>query len=106
MALWADELTLISEVEPQEDKRVNKNGFSLVEKEVKNTVFCNEKQIGHREFFESEQAGMTISLKVEVHMVDYDNQVIAEYMKKRYSIIKTYKINDEIIELTLSDLRQ
>lgn len=104
MAIWSDEITLIGLKEPEE--RVNSNGFANPMIETKSTVFCNEKSIGYSEYFKSEQAGITLDAKVEVHSVDYDNQKIAIFNGKRCSILKTYKINDDVIELTLSDLRE
>lgn len=104
MAIWADEITLIDLKEPEE--RLNQNGFKNPMIETKTIVFCNEKSVGYSEYFKSQQAGITIDSKVEIHSVDYDGQKIAIYKGKRFSILKTYKIDDDIIELTLSDLRE
>lgn len=104
MAIWSDEITLIDLKEPEE--RVNADGFRNEMIENESIVFCNEKSVGYSEYFKSQQAGITVDAKVEVHSVDYENQKIAIYNGKRCSILKTYKINDDIIELTLSDLRE
>ena len=104
MADWADEITLIALTEPTE--RVNSSGFPNNPTETKTVVFCNKKPVGYAEYFKSQQAGITVSFKVEVHTVDYEAQTMAEYDGKRYSILKTYEIDDDTIELTLSDLRQ
>lgn len=104
MAIWADEITLISLVQPEE--RVNSNGFPNAATESKNTVFCNKKNVGYAEYYKSQQLGITVEFKVDVHAVDYAGEELAEYEGKRYSILKHYDIDDEITELTLSDLRQ
>ena len=104
MTIWSDEITLIDLKEPEE--RVNADGFRNEMIENESIVFCNEKSVGYSEYFKSQQAGITVDAKVEVHSVDYENQKIAIYNGKRCSILKTYKINDDIIELTLSDLRE
>lgn len=104
MAIWADELTLIATKEPAE--RVNANGFPNEPEEVATTVFCNKKNVGYAEFFSSQQAGYTVNFKCDVHAVDYSGQLLAEYAGKRYSILKTYEVDDDTIELTLSDLRE
>lgn len=104
MAIWADEITLIALAEPAE--RVNSNGFPNEPEERATKVFCNKKNVGYQEFFSSQQAGRTVSLKVDVHTVDYNGEIIAEFRGKRYSIPKTYEIDDDTIELTLSDLRE
>lgn len=104
MANWADEITLIALKEPTE--RVNSGGFPNSPTEEPNVVFCNKKPVGYAEYFKSQQAGIKVSFKVEVHAVDYAGETLAEYEEKRYSILKTYEIDDDTIELTLSDLRE
>ena len=104
MSNWSDEITLISTKEP--DERVDSDGFpnKLLTEESK--VFCDKKNVGYAEYFKSQQAGITVSFKVEVHKVDYSGEMLAEFEGKRYSILKTYEVNDDTIELTLSDLRE
>ena len=104
MAIWADQITLIAQAEPEE--RLNANGFPNELVETSRQVFCNKKNVGYAEYFSSQQAGRTVSLKVEVHKVDYDDEAIAEFKGKRYSVPKTYEIDDDVIELTLTDLRE
>lgn len=104
MAIWADEITLIAQTEPEE--RLNSDGFPNDLIETPLTVFCNKKPVGYSEFFKSQQAGIQVDFKVDVHSVDYDGQQLAEFGGKRYQILKTYEIDDDTVELTLSDLRQ
>lgn len=104
MAIWADEIKLIAIEEPEE--RVGSSGFTNELKEASNTVFCNKKSIGYAEYFKSQLAGFVLSLKVEVHVVDYEGQKLAEFESVRYSVLKTYNVDDDTVELTLSDLRQ
>lgn len=104
MAIWTDELVLIRLMQPE--KRVNENGFPNPAVEERNTVFCNKKSVGYSEYYKSQQIGIQVACKVEIHIVDYQGEEIAELEGKRYSILKSYKIDDEKIELTLSDLRQ
>lgn len=104
MAIWADEIKLITLQEP--DERVSSSGFSNELNEVLNTVFCNRKSVGYAEYFKSQLAGFVLSLKVEVHVVDYMGQKLAEFEGVRYSVLKTYNVDDDTIELTLSDLRE
>ena len=104
MAIWADEIILITLEQPKE--RINSNGFPNAATEIKNTVFCNKKPVGYTEYYRSQQVGITVECKVDVHSVDYAGEELAELEGKRYTILKSYEIDDEIIELTLSDLRQ
>lgn len=101
---WVDELTLIAFKTPEE--RVNSSGFENEPEEVKTTVFCDKLPVGYAEFYKSQQAGFTVSFKANIHKVDYNGETLAEHEGKRYNILKTYEIDDEVVELTLSDLRQ
>lgn len=103
MAQWTDEITLISETEPED--RVNDNGFAVAPEESSRTVFCNMKSVGFNEYFKSEQTGKVVERKCEVHKVDYEGEDTAEVDGKRYFILKTYEIGEDVIELTLTDLR-
>lgn len=103
MADWVDEITLISERE--DEQRVNENGFPEQPEESSRTVFCNKKSVGYSEYFKSQQTGKVVESKYEVHKVDYGGEDTAEIDGKRFFILKTYDIDDDTIELTLTDLR-
>ena len=103
MAEWTDEITLIKEVEGE--KRVNNNGFPELLEESNRIVFCNKKSVGYSEYFKSQQTGKVVEGKYEVHKVDYEGEDTAEIDGKRFFILKTYDLDDDTIELTLTDLR-
>ena len=100
---WIDEITLISEV--SEKDRVNKNGFATKPKESTRTVFCNKKSVGYSEYFKSQQTGKVVERKCDVHKADYDGEDTVELNGKAYFVLKTYDIDDDTVELTLTDLR-
>ena len=100
---WIDEITLISEV--SEKDRVNKNGFATKPKESTRTVFCNKKSVGYSEYFKSQQTGKVVERKCDVHKADYEGEDTVELGGKAYFVLKTYDIDDDTVELTLTDLR-
>lgn len=103
MAKWCDEVTLIAETAPAEP--TNKNGFPNEPEESKRKVFCNKRSISQSEYYKAQQTGPKVEAKVEVHTVDYQGEVLAEFEGKRYSILRTYEPPDsDVIELTLADL--
>lgn len=105
MAQWADEITLITETQPEE--KTNENGFDNPAIELPATVFCNRRSVGQNEYYKAQQAGKQLELKIEVHTADYTGEVLVEFEGKRYNIIKTYYPPDsDIVELTLTDLPQ
>ncbi|WP_099468328.1 hypothetical protein [Konateibacter massiliensis] len=103
MAEWVDEITLVKEKEG--DQRVNTNGFAEPKAENSRTVFCNMKSVGYAEYFKSQQTGKVVERKCEVHKADYEGEDTVEVDGKRYFVLKTYDIDDDTIELTLTDLR-
>jgi hypothetical protein len=103
MAEWVDELTLVSQKAP--DERVNDNGFENEQLESKTTVFCNKKSVGYSEYFKSQQTGKVVEAKCEVHKADYGGEDTVEMDGRRFFVLKTYDIDDDTIELTLTDLR-
>jgi hypothetical protein len=103
MARWVDEITLVDQTPPNE--RVNANGFENELKETKTTVFCNKKSVGYSEYFKSQQTGKVVEAKCDIHKADYNNQDTVELDGRRFFVLKTYDIDDDTIELTLTDLR-
>lgn len=103
MANWVDEITLIRQQAAAE--RVNDNGFENTPEESTNTVFCNMKSVGYSEYFKSQQTGKVVEAKCDVHRADYGGEDTVEVNGKRFFVLKTYDIDDDTIELTLTDLR-
>lgn len=103
MANWTDEITLISQRAAGE--RVNDNGFENTLEESENTVFCNKKSVGYSEYFKSQQTGKVVEAKCDVHKADYGGEDTVELDGRRFFVLKTYDIDDDTIELTLTDLR-
>lgn len=107
MAEWADEIILVKEANLSDgSSRVDNDGFPEKQEEEKRTVFCNMKSVGYSEYFKSQQTGKVVEAKCEVHKADYEGEDIVEDMGgKRFFVLKTYDIDDDTIELTLTDLR-
>ena len=103
MGNWSDEITLISQKQPEE--RINEGGFENEAQEVVRTVFCNKKNVGYREYLKSQQTGKVVEMKCEVHKADYEGEDIVELDNRRFFVLKTYDISEDVIELTLTDLR-
>lgn len=98
---WDSEIYLVKEI-PAE---VNDNGFRVPAAEEKNLVFADEKSVGYREFYESQQAGMKAEKKYLVKKFDYSGETMVEEISgKRFLITRTYEVENECVELTLTDL--
>ena len=105
MAEWVDEIILVKETAPADGSRVDDDGFRVQQEEEKRTVFCNKKSVGYSEYFKSQQTGKVVEAKYEVHKADYEGEDTVEMDGRRFFVLKTYDIDDDTIELTLTDLR-
>lgn len=113
MAEWVDEARLISIAEDA-DERVNDNGFAVDGAESGTDVFCNIKSVGYSEYFKSEQTGKLVELKCDVRKADYNGEdeveiistsLRADLAGRRFFVLKTYELDEDTIELSLTDLR-
>ena len=88
------------------------DGFPVIAT-VETEVFIDVKSVKRTEYYKAMQSGMELSIVFELRTVDYDltEHFVAgkhlyadsvEYDSQIYDIIRTYKPNDEIIELICS----
>lgn len=96
--MWNDEIILVSEKVVGEDRLKQ----AIVE-EDKLTILCKKRSVTRTEFYQANQAGLRPSLVVDIRSFEYDNQKIAIFDCCRYRILKTYHVNNEILELTLME---
>ncbi|MDG3157599.1 phage head closure protein [Streptococcus suis] len=95
--MWNHEITLIAKNITGKDK-LKQN----ITEEVKTVLLCRKKSITRSEFYQANQAGIRPSLVVDIHSFEYDNQELAEFEGERYRVIKTYPVDLETLELTLT----
>ena len=96
--MWNHEITLIENKITGKDKLKQ----NIIE-EVKTVLLCRKKSVTRSEFYQANQAGIRPSLVVDIHSFEYDNQELAEFEGKRYRILKTYPVDLETLELTMTE---
>lgn len=64
-------------------------------------VFCNEKSVKYQEFYQAHATGLKPEIVLEVNQTDYNSEQYIKYEDKEYTVLRTYKIGPDIIELTL-----
>ena len=96
--MWNNEITLIAKKITGQDK-LKQN----ITEEVKTKLLCRKRSITRSEFYQANQAGIRPSLVVDIHSFEYDNQELAEFDGKKYRILKTYPIDLETLELTMTE---
>lgn len=97
--MWNDEITLTSRKIKGKDKLKQP-----IYEDVEVTILCRKKRVTRSEFYQANQAGLKPSLVVEIRNFEYENQEFAKFEGKQYRILKTYPIDSEILELTLSEV--
>lgn len=97
--MWNHEIKLISKKVTGKDKLLQP-----ISKDVEVTLLCRKKKVTRSEFYQANQAGLKPSLVVEIRNFEYENQEFAMFEGKQYRILKTYLIDSEILELTLSEV--
>ncbi|HEM2575423.1 TPA: phage head closure protein [Streptococcus suis] len=96
--MWNHEITLVAKKITGKDK-LKQN----ITEEVKTVLLCRKKSITRSEFYQANQTGIRPSLVVDIHSFEYDNQELAEFEGKRYHILKTYPVDLETLELTMTE---
>lgn len=95
--MYDHELTLLGQ-EYEEDEWGNQ-----VPAESRTTILCKLKSIGRQEFYAAAQAGMKPELVFVVHAYEYDDQKLVEFEGRKYSIVRTYRMSFEEMELVCSE---
>lgn len=73
-------------------------GFPIAT-ETEYETFCSVESVTRAEFFNAGKAGMTPEYKITVNAVEYDGQPEVEYEGKRYTIYRTFRTDEDFMEL-------
>ena len=71
--------------------------------ETERTVFCNARSITRNEWVAGGQMGLNPQLQISMFAPDYEDEKIVEYKGVRFSVYRTYKASNEILELYLEN---
>lgn len=66
---------------------------------TKRKVFCEVSSITQTEWFEGSRNGLNPSLRFRMFSPDYEGEKLLQYQDTFYSIYRTYRDRNEIIEL-------
>lgn len=73
-------------------------GFPIATETTYET-FCQVQSVSRAEFFNAGKAGMTPEYVFTINAVEYDGQLEVEYEGKRYTIYRTYRTDEDMMEL-------
>ena len=89
----SDVLTLISTEKTQDDYGIWKNT------ETPHDVFVQVDSITRAEFYEAGRNGLNPEFRFRMFAGDYNGEAICAFNGLRYSIYRTYKTRNDLIEL-------
>lgn len=79
--------------------KVDNIGNNTLETDVYRPVFCTELSISSSEFYNAGKSGVKSECLLVVDIEEYDNETSLKYLDTEYSIYRTYKRKDGLIEL-------
>lgn len=91
--LWRDVINLIKV------KNSKNNMGDTVDIESSRQVYANKKSIRQSEFYQAAANGLKPELMFEIRYAEYQGETLLEYNNKKYTIIRQFSKNDEIVEL-------
>lgn len=71
-----------------------------IKEEVKTTVLCDLQSIGRNEFYNASVQDLKPEVAFVIHGFEYEKQNLVEFEGERYSVLRTYGTDDQMIELT------
>lgn len=82
-------------------KTTNEIGDTVEKINYSNGVFCNEKSVKYNEFYQAQATGLKPEIVLQVKEFDYNQERYIKYNDIEYTVIRTYRTQNECIELTL-----
>ena len=88
-----DILHLISETVTENDMG------DFITSTTETMVFAKRKSIRQSEFYQAAANGLKPELAFEIHAFEYNDEKKVKYNDKYYTVIRTYQMNDDDLEL-------
>lgn len=63
-------------------------------------ILCGKKSVGRTEFYDAAANDLKPVIIFEIHGYEYNGETEVEFEGKRYTIMKTYEVDFETLELT------
>ena len=90
-----DDVIALIKVETIKDKY----GVSRTQETSRQDVFCVRGSISRAEWFDGARNGLNPQIVFTIHSAEYDNESIVEFDGTKYCVYRTYKPDDDHIEL-------
>lgn len=83
-------------------KQMDIYGYTVATFTERKTVYATVKSVKQSEFYNAAIAGTSADLIVRLYYLEYDNQKQVEVNGVTYRVLRTYRVNSDYIELTLT----
>lgn len=80
------------------------DNYDVVRTPTKRKVFVEEKSIKRNEFYQAHATGLRPEIALEMQELEYNKEDRVEFEGVIYNVLKTYKVGNDRIELTLIGL--
>lgn len=77
-----------------------------VTEETRRDIFATECGVKRNEFYQAQAIGMTPTVTFQCFGFDYDDEKIIEYNGREYSVIRTYPLDGERLEIVCTDIAE
>lgn len=94
-----NDLILIGKREESKDDY----GNPIYSEPKRKQVFCNERSIGYQEFYRAGTEGLRPEYALTIHDFEYENEKQVEYKGQVYEVLRTYKPDAGLLELTVGE---
>lgn len=88
-----DILYLVSEIVTENDMG------DFIKETTESMIFAKKKSVRQSEFYQAAANGLKPELVFEIHAFEYNEEKKVKYNDKYYTVIRTYQINDDDLEL-------
>ena len=78
----------------------------VITEETRRDIFAAECGVKRNEFYQAQAIGMTPTVTFQCFDFDYDGEKIVGYNGMEYSVIRTYPLDGERLEIVCTDIAE
>lgn len=71
--------------------------------EIKTDVMCNVSSVDRNQFYNAGNRGYKLSYIFTINGFEYSNEEIVIYNNNRYEVVRSYELDNGLIELTIGE---
>ncbi len=84
------------------NRKVDEYGNEIIDKRYKE-IFCNVNSIGRDSFYSAGNKGLSLAYEITINNFEYEGEEKVIYNNKEFDVIRTYLVDDFLLEITVGD---